>query len=93
MLVQKEHLAGDYEWTGGADPAVFTDSATRRKFNRHDGNQVLFLINLFLMFSEKNTLLEGLKTEQLLNRHLPLDVKSEISAFRWLNENFSTLQA
>jgi hypothetical protein len=93
MLLQKEHLTGDYDWTGGVDPSVFTDGPTRRKFDRHNGNQVLFLINLYISFSGKQTLSEGLKMETLLNTHLPFGVKSEISVFKWLNENFNTLQS
>jgi hypothetical protein len=88
MLFLKEHLTGRYEWEPISDQTVFSGSPTRRLFNRVNGNQVLFLINLYSELSGQHGIREGRKMEELLLFHLPLEAKSEISVFNWLRETF-----
>ena len=90
MTVRKEDLKGEYTWMEGSGQSLFNGELTRRKFDRNNGDQVLFLINLFGSQSKDFSVEEGLKIEELILDHLPLEAKSEISVFNWLREFQST---
>ena len=88
MNLSKEHLSANnnYSWT---DEFVFDGTPSRRLFDRRNGNQLLFIINLYASevkgFSETDvTRIEGM----LLNQ-LPEEIKSEISVLKWLQERES----
>ena len=90
MPFLKEDLTSQqYHWDNIGD-GVFTGSPSRRPFNRFNGNQVLFLINFYGTLSEKFTIEEGRRMEELIGSQLPLEAKSEISVFNWLREAFNT---
>jgi len=63
---------------------LFNGQPTRRVFNRFNGDQVLFLINFYGSLSDKFTIQEGRKIEYEIHNHLPPEVKSEISVFKWI---------
>jgi hypothetical protein len=86
MPFLKENLQGHhYHWSNNADTnPAYTGQASRRFFDRDNGNQVLFLINLYESVSDKFTISEGHKIEKMINDQLPLEAKSEISVFNWL---------
>jgi hypothetical protein len=89
MMFLKEHLAGSYEWMDEAGQAVYTGEASRRKFDRFNGNQMLFIINLFGSATDRFSVNEGRKLEDMVMNHLPLEAKSEISVFNWLQKMFN----
>ena len=82
----KENLkaVNNYNWT---DEMVFSGTPSRRIFDRHNGNQLLFIINSFA--AETGAIPEEMvsKLEDLLINQLPLEVKSEISVLKWLKEH------
>jgi len=78
-----------YYWRTASDPVVFAGDPTRRLFDRFNGEQVLFIINLFAGISDKFTIQEGREMEQLINNSLPLEAKSEISVLNWLTSAYS----
>ena len=86
MLFQKEHLNTDhnYTWT---DEFVFDGTPSRRLFDRNNGNQILFIINLYAsqakMFSQNDVS----RVESKLLNQMPEEIKSEISVLKWLQEN------
>ncbi|MBC7849755.1 MAG: hypothetical protein H7Y31_08465 [Chitinophagaceae bacterium] len=86
MMLRREDLKLDYSWANELEPHLFNGELTRRKFDRGNGNQVLFLINLYASQNPGFTLEEGLVIEDLLSNQLPLEAKSEISVFTWLRE-------
>jgi hypothetical protein len=86
MLLRREDLKGEYIWIDGIDQNLFTGELTRRKFDRNNGDQILFLINLYGSNFKDFSIEDGLKIEELLLEHLPLEAKSEISVFNWLKE-------
>jgi hypothetical protein len=84
MRFLKEHLhARNYSWIY---PSIFTGNPSRRLFNRHNGNQLLFIINLYASLTEEFTINKGLKIEDKLMNQLPIEAKSEISVLKWLKE-------
>jgi len=55
-------------------------------FNRYNGNQLLFVLNLYASLTEGFTVSMGLKIEDRLMNQLPVDAKSEISVLNWLKQ-------
>jgi hypothetical protein len=51
MLFSREYLEGFYHWTPETERSLFDGDASRRLFDRHHGNQVLFIINLIIDMS------------------------------------------
>lgn len=90
MAFLKENLQGlHYHWSSGETNPTYTGQPSRRFFDRDNGNQVLFLINLYESISDKFTISEGHKIEQMITDRLPLDARSEISVFNWLKSSSS----
>jgi len=84
MRFLKEHLSAyNYSWM---NESLFTGDPTRRLFNRYNGNQLLFIINLYASVTEEFTVNSGLKIEDMLMNQLPIDAKSEISVLKWLKQ-------
>ncbi len=87
MLFLKEDLSGNhYTWKEEKSKSTYSGQPSRRLFDRFDGDQVLFMINFYGSFSDKFTIEEGRRIEELLLNQLPSDTKSEISVFNWLRE-------
>ena len=84
MRFLKEHLSDyNYSWI---NEATFTGGASRRLFNRYNGNQLLFVLNLYASVIEGFTVAMGLKIEDRLMNQLPVDAKSEMSVLNWLKQ-------
>ena len=84
MHFLKEHLSGyKYSWI---NESTFTGDASRRLFNRYNGNQLLFVLNLYASLIDGFTISMGLKIEDRLMNQLPVDAKSEISVLSWLKQ-------
>lgn len=84
MLFSKEHLEGFYNWTPETERSLFDGSASRRLFDRHHGNQVLFIINLILDISGNFSIEKGRQIEKLIVNKLPFTKSSEVTVFNWL---------
>jgi hypothetical protein len=84
MEFLKEHLnTANYDWT---DEVTFTGNPTRRLYNRHNGNQLLFIINHYAASTDVFTLSNAVEIENMLMNQLPVESKSEISVLKWLKE-------
>jgi len=87
MRFQKQDLEGThYHWSEKPDFKVFSGQPSRRLFDREDGDQVLFIINVYASLSDKFTVEEGKKIEYQITHNLPLEAKSEISVFNWIRD-------
>ena len=84
MLFSKEYLEGFYRWTPETERALFDGNASRRLFDRHHGNQVLFIINLILDISGNFSIEKGKQIERLIINKLPFIRSSELTVFNWL---------
>ena len=86
MLFIKEHLSAgnNYNWEG---EFIFDGTPSRRLFDRQNGNQLLFIINLYASQSDKFSEEHVQKIEDMLVNKLPGEIKSEISVLNWLKEN------
>jgi len=84
MNILKEHLSAyNYKWI---NEATFAGEPTRRLFNRYNGNQLLFILNLYASLIDGFTVSMGSQVEDRLMNQLPVDAKSEISVLKWLNQ-------
>jgi hypothetical protein len=88
MLFLKEHLEGFYQWNSESEKSVFEGNPSRRVFNRWNGDQVLFIINL-LLNDPDTAISEGKKIEKIIIDRLPIETKSELSVFNWLQQEIS----
>ena len=86
MLFLKENLlATDYDWTNNTDNTPLPE-ATRKRFDRFNGYDILHIIDLFDRLIDKLTIAQAQKIEQLIQTELPLEAKSEITVLQWLRE-------
>ena len=92
MKFLKQDLDGYYDWKPEGEKSVYDGDATRRLFDRCNGNQVLFLINVFLHYSGNASLISGKYAERLIIEQLPLDKRSEISVLNWLRQQTASGQ-
>jgi hypothetical protein len=88
MLFLKEHLDGFYQWNPESEKSVFEGKPSRRVFNRWSGDQVLFIINL-LLNDPGASISEGKKIEKIIIDRLPIETKSELSVFNWLQQEIA----
>jgi hypothetical protein len=86
MSFSKEHLSGVYNWVPQPETTVFDGQPSRRLFDRWNGNQVLFIINLILDNNGSFSIEEGRKIEKLIINKLPFDPSSELTVFHWLQK-------
>ena len=86
MSFSKEHLNGVYNWSSETELPLFDGQASRRLFDRSNGNQVLFLINLLLDNADSFSIEEGKKIESLITNKLPFQQSSELTVFNWLQK-------
>ncbi|HEV8273693.1 MAG TPA: hypothetical protein VGQ04_20415 [Chitinophagaceae bacterium] len=86
MRFIKEHLSAsnNYNWT---DEFIFDGTPSRRLFDRQNGNQLLFIINLYASQNDKFSEDQVQRVEEMLVNKLPEEIKSEISVLNWLKEN------
>lgn len=84
MQFSKEHLNGLYDWPQDRERSVYDNNATRRLFNRYNGNQVLFIINLIMESCGCGTLDQGKRIEGLILNQLPFSTSSELTVYNWL---------
>jgi len=87
MTIAKEHLLiSDYEWHDDNKSTSLSEGATRKRFDRFDGDCVLHIINLFDCSIDNLTIVQAQRIESLIQNELPLEIKSEISVLQWLKE-------
>ncbi len=86
MSFSKEHLNGLYNWLPVTSPLIFTGQASRRLFNRWNGDQVVFIIDLILNSSGNFSIEQGQRIERLIINKLPFDPSSELTVYHWLQK-------
>ena len=90
MLFSKEHLNGHYEWPEDRERSVYNGDASRRIFNRYNGRQVLFIINLIMDRCNTHSIDEGKRLERLIINQLPSNSSSELTVYNWLRKEIVT---
>lgn len=88
-LLQKSDLQFEYSWKVIApdDPKI-TGKPDSTLLNRGEGYEVLAFINNFAATNSWKQKASGLKTERLIHRHLPGDIRSHVNVRKWLVDNW-----
>ncbi len=87
MNFSKENLVNNhYTWPDDNTKFVFNGTPSRRLFNKHNGDQVLFIINSYGSTSDRFTIEDGHKIEEMIQKELPSQTRSELSVLQWLKE-------
>lgn len=90
-LMQKSDLRfTDYSWKASDrrdDPRV-TGKPDSTLFSRHEGYEVLYLINAIAAEHRLASKADGHKLERMIRQHLPSDVRSQADVKRWLEQNW-----
>jgi hypothetical protein len=90
ILYQKTDLLyNDYEWNNTADDVKFQGEPDRTTFTRHDGNDVLYIINFICQRMKYISKEHAGRIEMLIHDKLPLEVKSQKSVFNWIQNNYT----
>ena len=89
-LLTKNDLEYTYSWSviSGDDPKI-SGAPDNTLFNRHEGYEVLYLINKFAQIHNLTKELSGLKLEKMIKNHLPSNIRSQINVKKWLEENWN----
>ena len=88
-LMKSSDLKYTYSWTAipPDDPRV-KGKPDSTMFNRHEGYEVLYLINHMAdenNFKEKES---GYKLERMIHDHLPSDIRSQENVKTWIVNNW-----
>jgi hypothetical protein len=91
MVFLKSYLLfNDYQWsTYGTDDPRVTGYPDSTLFNRHQGYEILYLINQLMDIWQFNTIADGQKLERLIRKYLPSDVRSQRNVAEWLRVNWN----
>jgi hypothetical protein len=89
-LLTKSDLKYTYSWTAinGDNPKI-SGEPDNTLFNRHEGYEVLYLINKFAEIYNFKQKASGLKLEEMIKNHLPSEVRSQINVKQWLKNNWN----
>jgi hypothetical protein len=87
MLFKKDDLLCTYNWISEEQASIFKGTPSRRKFDRHNGAQVLFIINSIASGTTEFSIQKGQEIEALIANNLSLATFSEVSVINWL-QNF-----
>ena len=88
MLFTKDNLLSTYNWINEDEASMYNGSPSRRKFDRYNGAQVLFIINSLASSTAEFSIKKGQEIEALIVNSLPLTALSEVSVVNWL-QNFN----
>ena len=79
----------DYSWStySNDDPKV-TEVPDNTLLNRHEGYEVLYLINKLAEIWKFERKSSGVKIERMIKEHLPDNIKSQIEIRKWIHDNW-----
>lgn len=88
LFTKRNLFFNDYNWTeypkGDSKVSGQPDSTL---FNRHEGNEVVFLINKLMILWDYRFSNTGNKMEKLIHENMPKELLTQQEAMIWLKEN------
>ncbi len=82
----KADMLFTYEWSTREDDPALRGEPDSSLFNRHQGWEVLYMINKIMAKKGYMTVSTGNKIERLIKEHLPSDVRSQERVIKWVEE-------
>lgn len=87
---QADMVYADYNWTASMKESTkLINQPDRNLFNRHEGYEILYIINVLGEIVGRTSKTDGNKMERLLHEKLPLDIKSQWTVCKWLGEQLN----
>lgn len=79
----------DYQWTAypNDNPRV-TGKPDSTRFNRHEGYEVLYLINALAELWQFKLVNSCIKMEKMINKKLPSDIIMQTDVKEWISNNW-----
>lgn len=91
-LLTSSDLRYLYKWSAAEnDNPALQGEPDSSLFNRHEGYEVLYLINKLAYYKGWNQKASGIKAERLIRDHLPTHVRSQEHVIKWLNDNWDNI--
>ncbi len=89
LITKNDLIYKDYSWTAisGDNPKV-TDEPDSTLFNRHEGYEVLYLINKLAEMWNFKQKISAEKMEKMIRKYLPSDIRSQINVKQWIQNNW-----
>jgi hypothetical protein len=89
-IFNKAHLLyKDYDWkTYDDDDPKVTGFPDNTLFNRHQGFEILYLINKLMEEWKFKNIASGQHMEKLIREYLPSDIRSQLHVKEWLKKNW-----
>lgn len=79
----------DYKWTAfPSDDPKITGTPDSTLFNRHEGYEVLYLINKLASIWGLKQKGSGEKMETMIRKNLPSDIRSQANVRAWIHSNW-----
>lgn len=80
----------DYSWTAikGDDPRI-SGKPDSTMFNRHEGYEVLYLINALVKEWNLSQKSSGQKMEKMIRLKLPANIRSQENVRIWIKNNWN----
>ena len=90
-LMKKSDLAFTYSWSVvPPDSPRITGEPDSTLLNRHEGYEVMYLINKLAVTWELAQKSSGLKMERMIRDHLPSDIRSQANVKAWIQKNWKS---
>jgi hypothetical protein len=85
----RNDLQYTYSWNAidGDNPKI-SGEPDNTLFNRHEGYEVLYLVNKLSQIFNFKQKTSGLKLEKMIKNYLPSDTRSQINVKKWLVDNW-----
>lgn len=74
----RNNLQYQYQWVTTYDDPKLRGNPDHSLFNRHEGWEVLYMINKFGEIYQVHVLTAGLKIERMIRNHLPANIHSQV---------------
>ena len=87
---QSDLIYKDYQWTAypNDNPHV-TGAPDSTRFNRHEGYEVLYLINKLMPAQGLDQKTDGNKMEKMIRQHLPSSMVMQTEVKKWIADNWA----
>lgn len=86
---KSDMVYSDYRWSSGSeDNPNLKGEPDHSLFSRHEGYEMLYLINAYLKKKGLTSDASGEKAEKLLHDKLPSNRHSQINAIKFLDDNW-----
>ena len=90
IFTKSDMVYKDYRWSAypSDDPRI-TGRPDNTLFNRHEGYEVLYLVNKLAELWDLKVVSSCQKMERMIRQHLPSDTRSQANVQTWIHANWS----